>query len=89
METEIESIIVISTVFITLLCGFISRKVSWFSNNLIPIQNILIGLSTALIYYLFTKNLSLAIATAGLFTGGIYDVANNLKKIFDIDESEG
>lgn len=67
---------------ITLICGGIAAKILWFNNNLIPIQNITIGLISALIYYIFTKDISFAIATAGIFSGGVYDIANNLNKLF-------
>ena len=58
-------------------------KNSKINNKIIPLQNLIIGLVTALIYYLITKDFSLVLAGVGLFTGGTYDIVNNLKKLLD------
>ena len=75
---ELETIVVLVTVVVTFLCGLIAKKVSWFNNHLIPIQNIIIGVIVAII---ITKDFSVAIALSGLIAGGAYDIGNNLKKI--------
>ena len=46
---ELETIVVLVTMVVTFLCGLIAKKVSWFNNHLIPIQNILIGVIVAII----------------------------------------
>lgn len=79
---ELSSIIVIVTVFVTLICGIIAKKVKWFNNKLIPIQNLLIGIIAGGIYYYMTKDINLTIMTVGLGTGGAYDIVNNLNKLF-------
>ena len=48
---------------------------------MIPIQNISIGLSVALIEWIITKDFQVAIAVSGLIAGGTYDVFRNLEKI--------
>ena len=78
---EIEMIVALSTIIVTFLCGIIAKKITWFNNNLIPIQNILIGLFVALIEWSFTKDFSIAITVSGLIAGGTYDIAHNLQKI--------
>ena len=78
---ELETIVVLVTVVVTFLCGLIAKKVSWFNNHLIPIQNILIGVIVAIIEFIITKDFSVAIALSGLIAGGAYDIGNNLKKI--------
>ena len=57
----------------------IKNNPAW--NNLIPIQNILIGVIVAIIEFIITKDFSVAIALSGLIAGGAYDIGNNLKKI--------
>ncbi|MCI5984395.1 MAG: hypothetical protein MRZ35_04070 [Firmicutes bacterium] len=61
--------------------GKLSKKYEFVKNEIIPIQNILVGITVAVIYYLVTKDVSLAIGTAGLFAGGTYDVVHNLRKM--------
>ena len=78
---ELETIVVLVTVVVTFLCGLIAKKVSWFNNHLIPIQNILIGVIVAIIEFIITKDFSVGIALSGLIAGGAYDIGNNLKKI--------
>ena len=62
-------------------CGLIAKKVSWFNTNLIPIQNIMIGVIVAVIEWIITKDFSTAIAVSGLIAGGIYDIGHNLQKM--------
>lgn len=78
---ELETIVVLVTMVVTFLCGLIAKKVSWFNNHLIPIQNIFIGVIVAIIEFIITKDFSVAIALSGLIAGGAYDIGNNLKKI--------
>lgn len=80
---EIATIISIVTVIVTFVCGLIAKKVSWFNNKLIPIQNLAIGIIAGVIYYIITKDLNLVIMTVGLGTGGAYDIINNIKKLME------
>ena len=83
---DIATIISIVTVFVTFVCGIIAKKVSWFNNKLIPIQNLAIGIIAGLIYYIITKDFNLVIMTVGLGTGGTYDIFSNLQKLFIKEE---
>lgn len=77
----LEAIIMLVTMVVTFFCGLIAKKVSWFNTNLIPIQNILIGVIVAVIEWIITKDFSTAIALSGLIAGGIYDIGHNLQKM--------
>ncbi len=69
------------SLFISWITGRISKKMPWFENYLIPIQNMLIGISIAVIEWFFTHDFNLAIAVSGIAAGGIYDVFHNLNII--------
>lgn len=77
-STEILTII---SIIVTWILGVVAKKVSWFNNYLIPVQNIVIGVIFMLIEFVITKDINGAVALSGLFAGGAYDVFNNLKKI--------
>ena len=76
-----EEIISILTIVITIIFGFLSKKSRFVSDNLIPIQNLVIGLVIAIVEFIFTKDFSAAIAMSGIFAGGTYDVVHNLTKM--------
>lgn len=78
---ELETIITLVTILVTFICGVIAKRVSWFNNNLIPIQNILIGVVVAGIEWIITKDFNTAIAISGLIAGGTYDIIHNLEKM--------
>lgn len=74
-------IISIITIFVTWILGMLAKKWPWFNNNLIPIQNLAIGIIATLIQWLITKDLQIAIAFSGIIAGGTYDIYHNLKKL--------
>lgn len=76
-----EIIMSLVTIVITFVLGLIAKKVSWISNHLIPIQNLIIGIIMALVYYFMNKDISVSIALAGLLTGGTYDIIKNLNEL--------
>ncbi len=78
---EFEVIMQLVTVIVTLVFGVISKKNKYISNNLIPVQNIIIGLAMAIIEWIITKDFSLAISLSGVLAGGIYDIPTNLLKL--------
>ena len=78
---EWADLITILTIVTTWVLGVIAKKVKWFDNNLIPVQNVIIGLVVAIIEWIITKDFSLAISLSGLFAGGSYDLAHNLSKL--------
>lgn len=85
---ELEYIIVLVTMVVTWVLGMVAKKVPFISNNLIPVQNLLVGLIVAIIEYIITKDFNIAIATSGLLAGGIYDIKNNAQKLIKGAENE-
>lgn len=83
---ELTDILTIVTIVITWLLGIVAKKSKFIKNNLIPIQNLFIGLVIAIIEWVITKDFKVAIALSGLIAGGTYDVFHNLEKIFRKDE---
>ena len=80
---EIATIISMVTVIVTFVCGIIAKKVEWFNNKLIPLQNLAIGIIAGIIYYCITKDLNLVIMSVGLGTGGAYDILHNINKLIN------
>lgn len=78
---EITNIITIATIFVSWILGVAAKKCNWINNNLIPIQNILIGLIVAMIEWAITKDFKVAIALSGILAGGTYDIFHNIEKI--------
>lgn len=79
---EINTIISLVTMIVTFICGLIAKKVKWFNNKLIPMQNLIIGVVAGGIYYYMTRDIDLVIVTCGLGTGGVYDLGKNLYLLF-------
>ena len=79
---ELTDILTIVTIVITWLLGIVAKKSKFIKNNLIPIQNLVIGLVIAIIEWIITKDFKVAIALSGVLAGGLYDIPNNLPKIF-------
>ena len=78
---ELTEIISLVTFGVTLLLGIVAKRMPIIQNNLIPIQNIVIGLIVAIIEWVITKDFSTAIALSGILAGGTYDVIHNLDKL--------
>ena len=78
---ELTDILTMVTIIVTWILGIVSKKSKFINNNLIPVQNILIGVVVAIIEWIITKDFKVAIALSGLFAGGVYDVINNLDKM--------
>lgn len=76
-----ENLISLGTMIITIVLGVLSKKSKFVSNNLIPVQNLCIGLIIAIIHFAITKDFNSAIALSGLMAGGTYDIIHNLQKM--------
>ena len=83
---ELATIISLVTIVVTFFCGLIAKKVSWFNNKLIPVQNLAIGIIAGIIYYCITKDINIVITSIGLGTGGAYDLVHNFLKLFEKGE---
>lgn len=80
---DLEIIVSIVTVIVSFVLGLIAKKIIWVNNHIIPLQNLIIGIIASVIYYIITKDVNLVIAGLGLFTGGVYDIGSNLKKLLE------
>ena len=80
---ELTQIITVVTVILTWILGIFAKKSKFILNNLIPIQNILIGVTVAIIEWVITKDFKVALALSGLLAGGAYDVINNINKMIN------
>ena len=78
---QTNEVISLVTFMVTLILGFFSKKSTFIRNELIPIQNILIGLIVAIVEWIITKDFKTAIALSGILAGGTYDIFHNLEKI--------
>ena len=78
---ELTNIITMVTIIVTWILGIVSKKSKFINNNLIPIQNILIGVVVAVIEWIITKDFKVAIALSGILAGGTYDIIHNLDKM--------
>ena len=54
-ETELIGII---SIFVTLVFGFLAKRFKWVNSNLIPLQNLAIGIIAAIINYIITNDFS-------------------------------
>ena len=78
---NLEYIITLVTIILEILLGFVAKKNPKIKNQLIPIQNLLVGLIVAIIEFFVTKDFETAIAISGLVAGGTYDIVHNLRKL--------
>ena len=77
----ITEIIALVTFIVSFIGGIIVKKIPQISNKLIPLQNLAIGVTVAVIEWIITKDFSTAILLSGLMAGGTYDIYHNLKKL--------
>ena len=77
----LEELVSLVTIIVTLILGVISKKSPKIKNNLIPIQNLLIGTIVAIVEWIITKDFNSAIALSGLIAGGTYDIIHKLEKL--------
>lgn len=78
---DISTIISIVTVIVAYVLGIISKKSEFVKNEIIPLQNLLVGIIATIIEYAITKDFNASMLAVGLFAGGLYDIPNNLKKL--------
>ena len=83
---ELTNIITLVTIVVTWILGAVAKKSKWVSNNLIPVQNIVIGLIVAVIEWAITKDFKVALGLSGLIAGGAYDIVHNLDKMIRKDK---
>ena len=78
---ETIDIVSLVTFVVTFVLGILSKKSSFIKNEMIPIQNLAVGLIVAVVEWIITKDFQMAIMLSGLLAGGTYDVFHNLEKV--------
>lgn len=78
---EISYFIGVFTIIITWILGYLAKKSKFINNNMIPIQNIIIGIVSFVVDYIITKDFNGALLFSGLVAGGSYDLLKSLKQI--------
>ena len=78
---NLENIVGVITFIVALILGYFSKKSKFIQNEMIPIQNVVVGILVALIEWIITKDFNEAILLSGLIAGGTYDIFHNLQKI--------
>lgn len=87
ITNNIEMIIMFVTMVITWLLGAISKKSQYINNNLIIIQNISVGIISAVLYYIITKDFSLTIIMSGILAETGYNLFHNIEKLIKLKKN--
>lgn len=87
MEINLTTIIGLITVLVTFVLGILSKRSKFIKNNLIPVQNLIIGVIAFVVNYIITKDINASLIGVGLFTGGTYDLVHNLQEIRLIEDA--
>ena len=66
---------------LTWILGFVSKRCPYINNNLIIIQNIVIGLAVSIFYFIITKDFNLAITLSGRLAETGYNLIHNIEKL--------
>ena len=82
---ETTNLITLITFFTTFILGMLSKKSTFIKNEMIPIQNLAVGLIVAIVEWIITKDFQMAIMLSGILAGGTYDLFHNLEKIVKSD----
>ena len=78
---DTNTIIIIIALIVEWALGYAAKKSKYISDNLIPIQNALIGLIFMIVEYFITKDFNVALLLSGQIAGGTYDIFHNLSKL--------
>ena len=78
---ETVDIITLTTFLVSFILGIFSKKSSFIKNEMIPIQNLVVGLIVAVVEWIITKDFQMAIMLSGILAGGTYDIFHNLEKV--------
>ena len=81
INSNTELVVTLLTMILTWILGFIAKRCPYVNNNLIIIQNIVIGLIVSIFYYIVTKDFNLAITLSGVFADSGYNLIHNVEKL--------
>lgn len=87
ISNNIEVIISTVTMIVTWILGAISKKSQYINNNLIIIQNIFMGIISGTLYYIITKDFSMAISMSGILAETGYNLIHNIQKLIEEDSN--
>ncbi len=76
---NIDVIISFITMMVTWMLGYYAKRSSFFSNNFIPIQNLIIMILAISLYWFATGDFSLVIASSSPVATIIYDTIHCVK----------
>ena len=76
---NMDFIISFVTIIVTWILGYISKKNPNFSNNMIPIQNIIIMVIVVSIYWFVTGDFNMVVASSSPVATIIYDAFHCMK----------
>lgn len=79
MVITLETIVPVITVVISYIFGILAKKFNWYESKYIPVQNGIIGILSAVIYYIAVPESNFVVvlftALSGFAAGGIYDAS--------------
>ena len=79
MVITLETIIPVITVAISYIFGILAKKFNWYESKYIPVQNGIIGILSAVVYYIAVPESNFVVvlftALSGFAAGGIYDAS--------------
>jgi len=79
MVITLETIIPVITVVISYIFGILAKKFNWYESKYIPVQNGIIGILSAVVYYIAVPESNFVVvlftALSGFAAGGIYDAS--------------
>ena len=81
LNNNIETIIMMLTHIIVWILGALSKKNENIKNDMIIFQNGIVGLISCFLYYVVTKDFSVAIATSGLTADIVYNLVHSSYKL--------
>ncbi len=81
LNNNIETIIMMLTQIIVWILGALSKKNENIKNDMIIFQNGIVGLISCFLYYVVTKDFSVAIATSGLTADIVYNLVHSSYKL--------
>ena len=81
LNNNIETIIMMLTQIIVWILGALSKKNENIKNDMIIVQNGIVGLISCFLYYVVTKDFSVAIATSGLTADIVYNLVHSSYKL--------
>ena len=81
LNNNIETIIMMLTQIVVWILGALSKKNENIKNDMIIFQNGIVGLISCFLYYVVTKDFSVAIATSGLTADIVYNLVHSSYKL--------